>query len=1192
MFEGISTGMEDGMREKINRLAEGNYEYEQSRVIVTPEVLDWNHVTKQVYQTSLVISNEKRHLMKGIVTTHAPEITIDPVNFRGVDSTIVVSVDMERVKPGENFESVLQIISDCGNEKVSLCIPKESVKAKASGHQIEDLSQFVSLVQKDIEAGVKLFDTPAFRDGLLAKDAQKQAIYDGLRAPAGRKNALDNFLVSIGKKKPVTIAVEQVYRQYDACREAFQDEISITKNTWGYEEFQICSDASFLRIENEHITTEEFVGDRFVCKYEIDPEQMVMGKNYARIEIKNTRQTIKISVVAVKPGVQHEKAQKNRREQRTLCQMLKRHLAFCMNRLPLQDYLQEMDQLLQGSGLEKNSTRLQLYRIHLAIMEHQAEVVTKGLNSLEEQAEELRKEHPERYAGFCYLKGIWTDDESVKEECIRQIRDCYEETGQDAQVLWCLLYLDPELQSEKKKFTTILEQLTDGCYSPIFYLEICQILNDTPKYLTELSEVIVQALHWGCKNHFIEKETALRYVYLAGRLRQYSAGVLEDMTLLYDRYPEDEILTVICKMLMRGQITTKDAFVWYERGVNHNLKITELYEYYMYSIDEKETMAFTHSVLLYFLYDNHLTVDKKAMLYAYVVRQKDKDPETYESYRTLMQNFTWKQLREGRISTNLGVLYNEFVTEEVLDKEMAVQLAGFLLQYEITCDNPNMVGVYVSHPELSEEHFAPFVKGKAVITCATSRAKLFLIDREYHRYADDSWYRLKPLLEMDGMKEVCYRFDKQNRALLLALGEQASKQAVDTAEMVELRAQLLACEGLRENYRHALELKQMQYFYQRGERGRLEEALEQLDWTTVEAGERGRMIEYCAWCECFAKAMEGILQFGFEGIPIKRLQTISEQAFQDASAVPDERMLCLAWKLFTENAYSEPVLKYLMRFFSGTVAELVCLWQAAGDLLRESLEERLLAQSIFSGEVVPEVFTVFAQYKEHAGNKQIIRAFKKWMAYEYLLRGRQLPEELFADYFVDVQKKEDMPCLLAVLKHMSGKAELSEEEAKFADYHVGKLYDQKMIFAFYRNFYGKISLPEHVLDQVYVEYIANPDHDVALHYRIYVGADKGKYAEVKMRNVFAGIHVREFVLFEDERLEYYITEHYNGKDHRSEVQEITTGKDDIHPDTGSRYAKLNEMMAAKNSGEDEKLIDLMESFTMEREIAASIFEPL
>ena len=55
------------------------------------------------------------------------------------------------------------------------------------------------------------------------------------------------------------------------------------------------------------------------------------------------------------------------------------------------------------------------------------------------------------------------------------------------------------------------------------------------------------------------------------------------------------------------------------------------------------------------------------------------------------------------------------------------------------------------------------------------------------------------------------------------------------------------------------------------------------------------------------------------------------------------------------------------------------------------------------------------------------------------------------------------------------------------------------------------------------------------------------------------------------------------------MQEITTGKDDIHPDTGSRYAKLNEMMAAKNSGEDEKLIDLMESFTMEREIAASIF---
>ena len=34
MFEGISTGMEDGMREKINRLAEGNYEYEHEISLV------------------------------------------------------------------------------------------------------------------------------------------------------------------------------------------------------------------------------------------------------------------------------------------------------------------------------------------------------------------------------------------------------------------------------------------------------------------------------------------------------------------------------------------------------------------------------------------------------------------------------------------------------------------------------------------------------------------------------------------------------------------------------------------------------------------------------------------------------------------------------------------------------------------------------------------------------------------------------------------------------------------------------------------------------------------------------------------------------------------------------------------------------------------------------------------------------
>ena len=95
-----------------------------------------------------------------------------------------------------------------------------------------------------------------------------------------------------------------------------------------------------------------------------------------------------------------------------------------------------------------------------------------------------------------------------------------------------------------------------------------------------------------------------------------------------------------------------------------------------------------------------------------------------------------------------------------------------------------------------------------------------------------------------------------------------------------------------------------------------------------------------------------------------------------------------------------------------------------------------------------------------------------------------------------------------------------------------------------------------------------------------------------MRNVFEGIHVKEFVLFRDEELEYYVTEHRATEDVRSETKRVayTSASESIN--SGSRYHRLNEMMHAQKAGEDEKLIDLMENFVMEREVAAAIFKPL
>ena len=63
-------------------------------------------------------------------------------------------------------------------------------------------------------------------------------------------------------------------------------------------------------------------------------------------------------------------------------------------------------------------------------------------------------------------------------------------------------------------------------------------------------------------------------------------------------------------------------------------------------------------------------------------------------------------------------------------------------------------------------------------------------------------------------------------------------------------------------------------------------------------------------------------------------------------------------------------------------------------------------------------------------------------------------------------------------KKFKWEKELKQAEVQFVDYNINKLYEQKVVFPFFREFYGKVSLPVHILDEYYVEYITNPEYEV------------------------------------------------------------------------------------------------------------------
>ena len=98
-------------------------------------------------------------------------------------------------------------------------------------------------------------------------------------------------------------------------------------------------------------------------------------------------------------------------------------------------------------------------------------------------------------------------------------------------------------------------------------------------------------------------------------------------------------------------------------AVKEDLKIAQLFEYYMMTVDDKYLdRQFPKSVLLYFRHGNTLEYKKAAVLYANLINCEEESSELYSAYREQMERFAGCSLRiEGSmifciLFTNAAVL--------------------------------------------------------------------------------------------------------------------------------------------------------------------------------------------------------------------------------------------------------------------------------------------------------------------------------------------------------------------------------------------------------------------------------------------------------------------------------------------------------------------------------------------------------
>ena len=165
-----------------------------------------------------------------------------------------------------------------------------------------------------------------------------------------------------------------------------------------------------------------------------------------------------------------------------------------------------------------------------------------------------------------------------------------------------------------------------------------------------------------------------------------------------------------------------------EEAVNEEIKLTSLYEYFMYSLPEDYNRPLPQLVTLYFGYNSGISNDKLAIVYENLLIYKDDMEQVYKANYGQVERFASKSLEAGLIDEHFSTIYKEVLKKAMIIPEIANVLPKLANTYFIKVEQDNIKEIEVVHKETKEVSVYPVVNKKAYVQIYTEDAAVIFVD--------------------------------------------------------------------------------------------------------------------------------------------------------------------------------------------------------------------------------------------------------------------------------------------------------------------------------------------------------------------------------------------------------------------------------------------------------------------------------
>lgn len=741
------------MKNKIKQFSKGDFILQKPDIVFPETHIQIKVSEGEVYQGSFLIENQKDGNIRGLVYPSSFRVHCLEQGFDGNPVKVNFTFDSTGLLPGQVEEGKFSIVCNGGEYDIHFTAIVEKPFIMTSYGKVQTIADFRKLAVKDFTEARRLFRTRQFYDVLRYEDSRVKNLYDNMRKWSLDEQALEEFLVGIKQKEKIYLTLSRDQLEYKNILEDKKDGIDIVKNTWGYLPIRISTQDDFITLFREEVSTDDFIGNSFHLEYFIRKENLHAGYNFGRICIETPYEQLYIEI-AVHQCVAHD----DTKSAKGLIagQGLKEYLACISGKIDLDDWVEKalihVKELRELDPLNEYYTLLQAHIYLRGRREEEA----KWILDNSDFGKYLAGRKPEINVYYLFLNALLKKDASSTNRALEELNRMYIKYPYSWQLLCMIINLEPRYRSYSDRIRVLERQFYNGAKQILLYAEAYICFQEKVPLLRKLDAFEIQILNFATKYKIITKELALHAADLIAQQKKFSQKLILILERAYAMYEEPRILNALCMQLIKGNKIGSEYFKWYEKAIQEELKIAQLYEYYMMSVNmNRVKAAFPRILYLYFMHGINLDYKRTALLYENILTYENENSDIYMAYQNQIREFAWEQLRKRHINQSLRVIYNRFINEKEISVEDLDALYDICHKYHVTTDKKGMKYVLVIEKDGSIRQRVAYTENGANVYLYDKESRIVWEANDGHHYADSISYDAVRLFYEMRYMEMC-----------------------------------------------------------------------------------------------------------------------------------------------------------------------------------------------------------------------------------------------------------------------------------------------------------------------------------------------------------------------------------------------------------------------------------------------------